>query len=55
LEVAGPFTIYWVLPHFFKNMTEKRNISLLILFQAILVYGAIIMYALGIPLGLGLI
>jgi len=55
LEVAGPFTIYWVLPHFFKNMTEKRNISLLLLFQAILVYGAIIMYALGIPLGLGLI
>jgi UDP-N-acetylglucosamine--dolichyl-phosphate N-acetylglucosaminephosphotransferase len=55
LEVAGPFTIYWVLPHFFKNMTEKRNVALLILFQAILVYGAIIMYALGIPLGLGLI
>ncbi|MGY5880120.1 MAG: hypothetical protein RTV31_07715 [Candidatus Thorarchaeota archaeon] len=55
LEVAGPFTIYWVLPHFFKNMTEKRNVSLLLLFQAILVYGAIILYILGIPLGLGLI
>ena len=55
LEVAGPFTIYWVLPHFFKNMTEKRNVSLLLLFQAILVYGAIILYALGIPLVLGLI
>jgi len=55
LEVAGPFTIYWVLPHFFRNMTEKRNVSLLMLFQAILVYGAIIMYTLGIPLGLGLI
>jgi len=55
LEVAGPFTIYWVLPHFFRNMTEKRNVALLMLFQAILVYGAIIMYALGIPLGLGLI
>jgi len=55
LEVAGPFTIYWVLPHFFRNMTEKRNVALLMLFQAILVYGAIIMYTLGIPLGLGLI
>jgi UDP-N-acetylglucosamine--dolichyl-phosphate N-acetylglucosaminephosphotransferase len=55
LEVAGPFTIYWVLPHFFKNITEKRNVVLLVLFQAILVYGAIILYILGIPLGLGLI
>ena len=55
LEVAGPFTVYWVLPHFFKNMTEKRNVALLLLFQAILVYGAIFLYILGIPLGLGLI
>ncbi|TFH04050.1 MAG: hypothetical protein E4H14_15535 [Candidatus Thorarchaeota archaeon] len=55
LEVVGPFTIYWVLPHFFKNITEKRNVALLLLFQAILVYGAIILYVLGIPLGLGLI
>jgi len=55
LEVAGPFTIYWVLPHFFKDMTEKRNVALLLLFQAILVYGAILLYILGVPLGLGLI
>lgn len=55
LEVAGPFTIYWVLPHFFKKMTEKRNVALLLLFQAILVYGAIILYIFGFPLGLGLI
>ena len=50
LEVAGPFTVYWVLPHFFKNITEKRNVSLLILFQAILVYGALLLYVLRVPL-----
>ena len=55
LEVVGPFTVYWVLPHFFNNITEKRNVSLLLLFQAILVYGALTLYILGIPLGLGLI
>ena len=55
LEVAGPFTIYWVLPHFFKDMAVKRNVALLLLFQAILVYGAILLYILGVPLGLGLI
>jgi UDP-N-acetylglucosamine--dolichyl-phosphate N-acetylglucosaminephosphotransferase len=55
LEVAGPFTIYWVLPHFFKNMTEKRNVALLLLLQAILVYGAILLYIVGIPFGIGLI
>ncbi|MFW9843639.1 MAG: hypothetical protein ACFFEV_03610 [Candidatus Thorarchaeota archaeon] len=55
LEVVGPFTVYWVLPHFFKDMTEKRNVTLLVLFQAILVYGAILLYILGIPLGLGLV
>jgi UDP-N-acetylglucosamine--dolichyl-phosphate N-acetylglucosaminephosphotransferase len=55
LEVAGPFTMYWVLPHFFKNITEKRNVTLLLLLQAILVYGALLLYILGIPLGLGLI
>ena len=55
LEVDGPFTVYWILPHFFNNMTEKRNVNLLLLFQAILVYGALILYILGFPLGLGLI
>ncbi|MCJ7817364.1 MAG: hypothetical protein MUP60_00805 [Candidatus Thorarchaeota archaeon] len=55
LEVLGPFTMYWILPHFFKKITEKRNVALLLLFQAILVYGALILYLLGIPLGLGLI
>jgi UDP-N-acetylglucosamine--dolichyl-phosphate N-acetylglucosaminephosphotransferase len=55
LEVAGPFTMYWILPHYFKNITEKRNVNLLLLLQAILVYGALLLYILGIPLGLGLI
>jgi UDP-N-acetylglucosamine--dolichyl-phosphate N-acetylglucosaminephosphotransferase len=54
LEVAGPFTVYWVLPHFFNNITEKKNVALLLLFQAVLVYGALLLYALGIPIGGGI-
>lgn len=55
LEVAGPFTMYWILPHFFKTINEKQNVALLLLLQAILVYGALLLHILGIPLGLGLI
>lgn len=55
LEVIGPFTIYWILPYFFKNITEKKNVALLLLFQALLVYGALLLIILGFPLGLGVI
>jgi UDP-N-acetylglucosamine--dolichyl-phosphate N-acetylglucosaminephosphotransferase len=55
LEVIGPFTMYWILPYFSKNMTEKRNVIILILFQALLVYGALFLMILGYPLGLGII
>jgi UDP-N-acetylglucosamine--dolichyl-phosphate N-acetylglucosaminephosphotransferase len=41
LEVVGPYTMYWLLPHFSSKMTEKRNVILLILLQAIIAYGAI--------------
>lgn len=41
LEVIGPFTLYWVLPHFSKKMTEKRNVLLLLLLQALIAYGAV--------------
>ncbi len=41
LEVAGPYTIYWILPHFSKNVTEKKNVNLLVSLQAIIAYGAV--------------
>ena len=41
LKVIGPFTIYWIFPYFFKKMTEKRNVALLLLIQVIIVYGAV--------------
>jgi UDP-N-acetylglucosamine--dolichyl-phosphate N-acetylglucosaminephosphotransferase len=53
LEVVGPFTVYWILPHFFRNMTEKRNVALLLLIQAIIVYGAVLLLIIGHPLGVG--
>jgi len=53
LEVAGPFTMYWILPHFSKNMTEKRNVLLLLLLQALIAYGAVTFLLIGYPLGVG--
>jgi UDP-N-acetylglucosamine--dolichyl-phosphate N-acetylglucosaminephosphotransferase len=53
LEVVGPFTVYWILPHFFKNVTERKNVALLLLFQAILVYGTVVLLAIGYPQGVG--
>jgi UDP-N-acetylglucosamine--dolichyl-phosphate N-acetylglucosaminephosphotransferase len=41
LEVIGPFTLYWVLPHFFRKINEKRNVLLLLLLQALVAYGAV--------------
>jgi UDP-N-acetylglucosamine--dolichyl-phosphate N-acetylglucosaminephosphotransferase len=53
LEVVGPFTMYWILPHFSKNMTEKRNVLLLLLLQALIAYGAVTILLIGYPLGVG--
>jgi UDP-N-acetylglucosamine--dolichyl-phosphate N-acetylglucosaminephosphotransferase len=41
LEVVGPYTMYWLLPYVSSNITEKKNVMLLILLQAIIAYGAI--------------
>jgi UDP-N-acetylglucosamine--dolichyl-phosphate N-acetylglucosaminephosphotransferase len=46
LEVVGPYTMYWILPHFSSNMTEKKNVILLILLQAIIAYGTIFSFLL---------
>jgi UDP-N-acetylglucosamine--dolichyl-phosphate N-acetylglucosaminephosphotransferase len=53
LEVVGPFTVYWVLPHFFKGVTEKKNVTILLLLQAILVYGSVLVFLFLIPFGTG--
>ncbi len=50
LEVIGPFTLYWVFPHLSKNVTEKRNVNLLLLLQAIFAFGGVIILLLGIPI-----
>ncbi|MFW9805441.1 MAG: hypothetical protein ACFFFK_01770 [Candidatus Thorarchaeota archaeon] len=42
LEVIGPFTMYWILPYISKKMTEKRNVSILLLLQALVAYGAVL-------------
>lgn len=54
LEVVGPFTLYWILPHFSKNITEKRNVMLLLIFQALIAYGAVFFLLIGYPLGVGI-
>jgi UDP-N-acetylglucosamine--dolichyl-phosphate N-acetylglucosaminephosphotransferase len=41
LEVVGPYTMYWLLPYFSSNITERRNVILLLLLQAIVAYGAV--------------
>ncbi len=38
LEVVGPFTMYWLFPFLSKKITEKRNVILLLLLQAIIAY-----------------
>ena len=54
LEVPGPFTMYWILPHFSKKMTEKRNVLLLLLLQALIAYGAVMFLLIVYPLGIGM-
>jgi UDP-N-acetylglucosamine--dolichyl-phosphate N-acetylglucosaminephosphotransferase len=55
LEVAGPFTIYWILPYLSKRVTEKRDVQLLLLLQALIAYGAVTFLLIAYPLGSGLI
>ncbi len=53
LEVLGPYTMYWVFPHFFK-ITEKRNVQMLLLLQAIIAFGGVIFLLLVYPFGVGM-
>jgi len=52
LEVVGPFTVYWVIPYL-RRTTEKTNVQLLLIVQAILAYGTVFLLLMGYPFGLG--
>jgi len=41
LEVIGPFTVYWIFPWLSKRVTEKTNVRILVLIQAILAYSTV--------------
>ncbi|MHA1480238.1 MAG: hypothetical protein ACTSQZ_02285, partial [Candidatus Thorarchaeota archaeon] len=43
LEVVGPYTMYWILPWLSKKITEKRNVQLLVILQAIIAYSGLIL------------
>ncbi len=49
LEVLGPYTMYWILPSISNKITEKRNVILLALTQAIIAYSAIWIFLFGWP------
>ncbi|MFW9925577.1 MAG: hypothetical protein ACFFDM_02300 [Candidatus Thorarchaeota archaeon] len=51
LEVVGPFTMYWILPYLSKRVTEKRNVLLLLLLQAVIAFGAVLILLFGLPFG----
>lgn len=52
LEVVGPYTMYWILPYLSRKMTEKRNVKLLVLLQALVAYGGVLLILLAGPLGI---
>jgi hypothetical protein len=45
--------MYWILPYLSKRMTEKKNVMLLVLLQAVLVYSGILLLLFAYPLGIG--
>ncbi|MCK5239806.1 MAG: hypothetical protein KAR33_09680 [Candidatus Thorarchaeota archaeon] len=49
LEVKGPYTMYWLLPAISKKITEKRNVIVLVLLQALLAYISIAIFLFGWP------
>jgi UDP-N-acetylglucosamine--dolichyl-phosphate N-acetylglucosaminephosphotransferase len=49
LQVAGPYTLYWLLPHAYKRTTERSNVLALVLLQAGIAYGAVLMFIFGLP------
>jgi len=44
LEVVGPYTMYWILPWLSNKITEKRNVLLLVILQAIIAYSGLILF-----------
>jgi len=52
LKVVGPYTAYWLLPYLYKKTTERTNVIVLVLLQALIAYGAVILFIFGVPLGL---
>jgi len=44
LEVVGPYTMYWILPWLSKKITEKRNVLLLVILQAVIAYSGLILF-----------
>ena len=52
LEVIGPFTLYWVFPWLSKNITEKKNVHLLILVQAIIAFSGLFLLLIARHLGI---
>ncbi len=53
LEVVGPFTMYWLIPWLMDGIDEKKNVRLLIILQAIIVYSAVFLLLIGTPFGIG--
>ncbi|MFW9849763.1 MAG: hypothetical protein ACFFF4_11520 [Candidatus Thorarchaeota archaeon] len=49
LDVVGPYTMYWILPSISKKITEKRNVIVLVLVQALLAYISIAIFLFGWP------
>ena len=52
LEVVGPFTLYWIFPWLSKGITEKKNVQLLILIQAIIAFSGLFLLLIAHPLGI---
>ena len=52
LEVVGPFTMYWLLPWLSKNITEKRNVQILVLIQALIAFSGLFVLLIAQPLGI---
>ncbi len=52
LEVVGPFTVYWILPWLSKNITEKKNVRILVLIQALIAFSGLFVLLIARPLGI---
>ncbi len=55
MEVEGPFTMYWLFPWLSDNITEKKNVMLLLILQALIAYGGLFLLLFAYPFNSGLI